>query len=61
MGHLETVEMENQNGKLNCQNENCLLSNTYLPKKTNCKTRPLELCHTVHTMQYSSEVLKSTL
>jgi len=28
-GHLETVEMENWNS----QNENCLLSNTYLSKK----------------------------
>ena len=57
MGHFETAEMENWN----FQNENCLLCNTYLSKKTNCKTRPLELCHTVHTMQYSSEVLKFTL
>ena len=43
-GHLETVEMENRNG----QNENDLLFNTYFSKKTTCKSRPLELCHTVH-------------
>ena len=41
------TETENWNG----QNENCLLSNTYLSKKTTCKTRPIELAtvnYTVH-------------
>ena len=46
MGHLERVEMENWNG----QNENCLLSNTYLSKKTTCKTRPIELQYAVQCM-----------
>jgi len=32
-GHLETVEMENQNG----QNENYLLSNAYLSKRSPIK------------------------
>jgi len=38
----------NGTANLNGQNENCLLSNTYLSKKTTCKARPLELRYTVH-------------
>ena len=49
--HLETVEMENRGW--NDQNENCLLSNTYLSKMTTCKTRPLELQGVIQCMHAS--------